>query len=186
MEQKRMILDGTLAAFNRKGIKFTMDDVAREAGMSKKTLYAVFSDKKALILAMVDDIFDAIKVSEAAVLADDTLSTEEKIRRILGVMPTCYSNVDLAQLFQLKDKYPQIYRQVEARLENGWEATISLLEQGMEEGCIRRVSVPILKMMMEASLEQFFQRDILKRNGLTYQQALQEVVAVLVDGIVIK
>ena len=36
--------------------------------------------------------------------------------------------------------------------------------------------------MMEASLEQFFQRDILIRSGLTYQEALTEVVNVLVDG----
>jgi len=85
----------------------------------------------------------------------------------------------------LKDKYPRIYAKVEERLENGWEKTIALIEQGMEEGVIRKVSIPIVKVMMEASLEQFFQRDILIRNGLTYQEALSEVVNILVDGMTV-
>mgnify|MGYP000429396910 CR=1 FL=1 len=45
---------------------------------------------------------------------------------------------------------------MEVRLETGWETTIALLEQGMQEGVIRPVRIPILKMMLEASLEQFF------------------------------
>ena len=38
-------------------------------------------------------------------------------------------------------------------------------------------------MMLEASLEQFFRRDILKKNKLTYQDALNEVVEILMIGI---
>ena len=86
-------------------------------------------------------------------------------------------------LYQLKEKYPEIYHQVEVRLETGWETTIALLEQGMQEGVIRPVRIPILKMMLEASLEQFFQRDILLQNEITYAQALQEVVGILMYGI---
>ena len=41
-------------------------------------------------------------------------------------------------------------------------------------------------MMLEASLEQFFQRDVLVRNGISYQEGLQHVVDILVDGIVRK
>ena len=69
--------------------------------------------------------------------------------------------MDFRQLYLLKDKYPVIYKQVEKRLETGWETTIQLLEQGMAEGVIRKVSIPIVKMMLEATVEQFFQRDIL-------------------------
>jgi len=39
---------------------------------------------------------------------------------------------------------------------------------------------------MEAAVEQFFQRDILIRNQITYAEALNEVVDILVDGIVTK
>jgi hypothetical protein len=53
----------------------------------------------------------------------------------------------------------------------------------MEEGTLRPVPIPLVKLMLEAVLEQFFQRDILVQNGLTYQQALNEVVDVLLFGI---
>ena len=39
MQQKEVILEGTIKAFNEKGLKFTMDDVAKILGMSKKTIY---------------------------------------------------------------------------------------------------------------------------------------------------
>lgn len=178
-----MILTGTLQAFNRKGIKFTMDDVAKELSISKKTIYTVFPDKETMFLAMVDFLFDGIKKSEEAVCNDSSLDTLQKIRLILGVMPESYRNVDFRQLYTLKSKYPVIYRHVEERLETGWENTIALLEQGMQEGVIRPVNISIVKLMLEASIEQFFQRDILLQNNITYVDALAEVVNIIVDGI---
>ena len=108
----------------------------------------------------------------------------EKIRAILCVLPESYVDVDFGQLYQLKDKYPNIYRKVEERLETVWEATIELIQQGIEEGVIRPVNVVVFKTMMEATLEQFFQRDVLVVNRISYQDALNEVVNILVDGIV--
>lgn len=183
MEIKQQILESTIKVFHKKGIKFTMDDLAKTLGMSKKTIYTVFKDKNELFLSMVDYLFDAIKESENEILKDESLSTIEKIQSILCVMPEGYKDLDFGQLYVLKDKYPKIYKQVERRLENGWENTILLLEQGKKEGVIRDVNLSLVKMMLEASLEQFFQRDILKRNKLSYQAALDEVVGILIMGI---
>lgn len=183
MELRDAILEGTIQAFNQKGLKFTMDDLAKLLKISKKTIYTVFRDKEELFLAMVDYLFDSIKESERQVLEDTRLSTLEKIKAIMGVMPEGYKEIDFRQLYLLKDKYPTIYKQVEKRLETGWETTIALLEQGIREGVVRPVRLPILKMMMEAALEQFFQRDILLKHQISYYEALEEVVSILVDGI---
>ena len=173
----------TLEVFNSKGLKFTMDDIAKNISISKKTIYKVFNDKEEMFLEVVDYLFDGIKEAENEVANDDSLSTLEKVRKILGVMPNSYMDIDFRQLYVLKDKYPTIYEKIEERLENGWELTISLIEQGMAEGVIRPVQIPILKMMLEASLEQFFKRDVLVTNKISYQDALAEVVNILVDGI---
>lgn len=183
MELRDAILEGTIQAFNQKGLKFTMDDLAKLLKISKKTIYTVFRDKEELFLAMVDYLFDSIKESERQVLEDTRLSTLGKIKAIMGVMPEGYKEIDFRQLYLLKDKYPTIYKQVEKRLETGWETTIALLEQGIREGVVRPVRLPILKMMMEAALEQFFQRDILLKHQISYYEALEEVVGILVDGI---
>ncbi len=41
-------------------------------------------------------------------------------------------------------------------------------------------------MMIEASLEQFFQRDILIKNKISYNTALAAVVDIIVDGIAVR
>ncbi len=190
MEEKEKlrvtILEGTIQAFNRKGLKFTMDDIAGQLGMSKKTIYTVFRDKETMFFAMVDYMFDSIKESERQVLGDESFTTVEKIRRVLGVLPEGYKDIDFRQLYLLRDKYPKIYKRVEERLESGWETIIGLMEQGMEEGVIKRVDIPIVKLMLEAAIEQFFQRDILIRNQISYAQALDEVVEILVNGIAVR
>ena len=185
-EVRQRILSGTMEVFNQKGLKFTMDDIAKELGISKKTIYKVFDDKEKMFLEMVDYLFDQIKASEEEVMQDKSLSTLEKIRKILGVMPESYRDVDLRKLYELKEKYPTTYKRVEQRLETGWENTLMLLEQGIREGVIRPVPICLVKMMLEASLEQFFQRDILIVNNLNYGEALDNVVDILVNGIAVR
>ena len=36
------------------------------------------------------------------------------------------------------------------------------------------MQIPILKTMMEATLEQFFQRDVLVQNGISYHEAFSD------------
>ena len=84
---REQILEATILVFNRKGMKFTMDDIARELGMSKKTIYTVFADKQELVYDMVDYCFDSIKESEQKVMKSAGLSTLEKIQEILGGRP---------------------------------------------------------------------------------------------------
>jgi AcrR family transcriptional regulator len=183
---KERILDAAIKVFNEKGLKFTMDDIARELSISKKTIYTVFRDKETLFFEMVDYCFDKIKESENAIVSDPTLGTVEKIRQILGVLPEGYRDIDFRQLYSLKTKYPKIYNKVEERLETGWENTFLLINRGIEEGSVRPIQIPILKTMFEATLEQFFQRDILISNQISYQEALNQVVEILIDGIMVK
>lgn len=185
-ETRERILEATIKVFNRKGLKFTMDDIATELGISKKTIYAVFKDKESMFFSMVDYCFDKINAHKEMTLQDDSLSTVDRIRAVLAMLPDGYRDVDFGKLYVLKDKYPKIYAKVEERLESGWEGILTLINKGIEEGSIRPVNVYILKTMMEATLEQFFQRDVLVKNEISYNDALNEVVNILIDGIVIK
>ena len=46
-----------MAVYKKKGMRFTMDDLAKEMSRSKKTIYTVFRDKKHLFLEEVDFFF---------------------------------------------------------------------------------------------------------------------------------
>lgn len=91
---EKRIIEGALHIVEKQGVKFTMDELASELGMSKKTIYTVFRDKNELLIAMVDYVFDYIKESEALVMEDKHLSLLQKIRKILGVMPENYTDFE--------------------------------------------------------------------------------------------
>ena len=185
MDNREKILEATIRVFNRKGLKLTMDDIASELSMSKKTIYTVFKDKESLFGEMVDYCFDKIKESEIKIICDKNMTTMEKIRAVLGVLPEGYREIDYSKLYCLKSKYPKIYNKVEYRLQSGWESTINLIKQGISEGVIRPININIFKTMMESTIGQFFQRDVLIQNNISYVEALEEVVNILVDGIVV-
>ena len=183
-ELKQRILDATLPLFNARGLKFTMDELARSLSMSKKTIYTVFPDKATLLHEMVDYCFDLIGRGKEEIIRREGQSLPEKLRLVLTHLTEKYESIDLSKLHVLREKYPAVYAHVAERLESGWESTVSLLEQGMASGELRAVSIPLFKTMMEATLERFFQNDILVRSGLTYQEALEQVVDILLRGIV--
>ena len=45
------------------------------------------------------------------------------------------------------------------------------------------MKIPVIKAMFEASLEHFFQRNVLADMGISYQEALNDVVDILMEGI---
>jgi hypothetical protein len=138
------------------------------------------------MLAMVDFVFEHIKESEAEVVADDSLSLPEKIQKILGVMPEAYSNLDFTQFYSLQDKYPEVYERIREHLESGWEATIALLEEGRNQGLVRPTNFQVFQITFEAATERFLMGDELEKNGISYMEALDELVSILVDGILVR
>ena len=185
-ELRVRILDEAAKLFDCKGIKFTMDDLARSLGMSKKTIYAVFEDKRSIMNETIDRFFDDALIEEEAILNDDSLSISEQLRMIIGSVPERYTQNDLAQLYVLKEKYPSVYRHWQRCRENYWQGVAILLRRGIDQGEIRPVSMPILKTMFQSTIEQFFQDDVLIKNGISYRAALAEVSDILVNGITVK
>ena len=177
------ILEAAIPLFNDRGLKFTMDELAAALGMSKKTIYAAFPSKEKMLEEMVDYVFDFIGRDKAAILGDDTLPYLEKLRRVLTTLTDKYESIDLRRLYDLESRYGAVYAKVARRLETGWEGTTALLEEGIREGVLRPFPIPIFKLMMETTLQQFFRGDVLLRSGISYQEALGQVVDILLRGI---
>ena len=102
-------------------------------------------------------------------------------------MPENYQGINFQDLHPLKEKFPEVYKKIENRLETGWETTIDLIEQGKKEGVIRKdADVRFVKIMLEASIEKMLSDDMLERNNIKYVDALNAVVDILVDGIAVR
>lgn len=185
-ELREEIIKTAFIIFKRKGFKLTMDDLAREISISKKTIYNTFRSKDELFMEVVDYFFDKIKQEEKRIFLDNSLPTDEKLRRIMRVLPENYRDLDLGQLCVVKERYPGVYRRIQKRLEIDWENTIYLIQRGEEEGVFRHINITLFKMMFQTFVEQFFQDDILMEQNIEYQDALAEVVGIMVDGVTVR
>lgn len=185
-ETEKKILNAVVDEFNEKGMKFTMDDISRRLHISKKTIYRVYENKEKMFYAMVDEGFDEIKLAETEIYNDTSSDIVTRISRILIALPERYRGVDFRKLQELKEGYPEIYSHVEERLETGWEMTISLINEGMEQGLIRKVPIPVLKAMVEATIEEFLGSNVLVRSGLGYDEALNAMTDILMSGIAVR
>ena len=176
-------MQSQLEEFGRKGLKFTMDDIAKNLSISKKTLYHVYDNKEAMLLALADYCFADIKKSERAIVENPDLDVVDKIEQILVVLPERYQNIGLSNLYQLSEKYPNIYTRVSAYLSTDWDATNALIEQGVAEGKIRPIALPVLQAMVESTIQKFFADSILVEHGISYEDALHEMIQIIIHGI---
>ena len=83
MTMRDRILDSAERLMGRLGYqKMTMDDIAREAGIGRRTIYLHFPSKEETALATIDRIVDRLK-SRLGKLAASDLSWEERLRGML-------------------------------------------------------------------------------------------------------
>ncbi len=183
--EEKIIL-AAIDEFSRQGLKFTMDDIAKRMGISKKTLYSVFDSKEEMFIAIADYCFSDIKREKQEIMLDPELDIVDKIKRILVALPERYKNIGLRAVYQLKDREPKVYERVEEHLRTDWDATITLLNSGMAQGKIKNISIPVFRRMIESTIADFFSNDSLVEAGLTYEQGLEQLIDIVMDGITVK
>lgn len=187
MDQARQkCIDCAIQLCSSQGLDFTMSQLAAQLGMSKKTLYVLFDSKEALLLAVVDTMFDAVKADEAKILARQDLSLADKVRQLVVVLPDSYKNLDWSRLQGVEEKYPAVYGRIRQRLESEWEPTLELLRQGMEQGELRPFQPGLLRAVVEGAMEHFLSSDALQQQGIGYVQALDGMMDLLMEGILAK
>ena len=137
MEEKKIhILKNVGKLYLRFGIRsVTMDDVAREFGISKKTLYQYFKDKADLVSQVVDfyleNVMSDIEASREMNAIDFYFALRSQISKILK-----YFNNNIE--FDLKKQYPHLFKKVhKIKREKIFVNTVSNIKKGMETGFYR-------------------------------------------------
>ena len=179
MELRAEILDAAAQLFQAEGLRFTMQQVAAALHISKKTIYTVYSDKEALLLDMVDMLFEKIHRRKAE-LAALPGPLEERLQAVIIALPEEYAALDFRQLDALEEKYPAVAARVRRHLETGWEPTIRLLEQGIAEKRIRPVNLTVLRRILTAAFEQLLSG---AEDGTSYAAELDAMMDILMNGI---
>ena len=137
-EDLKNILLKVRELYMKYGIKsITMDDVARELGISKKTLYQFVSDKDDLVGKFIDFEIET-KQKEICNCFKNNLNAIEGLFEISLFMNKAMKDQNPSTEYDLKKYYPHHYQKIlKARREGMYSYILLNLKQGKTEGLYR-------------------------------------------------
>ncbi len=161
MDQTHIILKEAARMFIKYGIKnVTMDDVATELHVSKRTLYQLFHNKHDLVKKIVKSHIDTEKRLLLEIISESENAIDIMLRSSKFILHM-YSKLRPSVLFDLKRLYPDIWEMVEIFNNEYIRKMIKKnLIRGMEEGLYRKDIEPrILSTFYTLSLQLFANED---------------------------
>lgn len=123
----------------RVGIKsVSMDDIARDLGISKKTIYKHFSDKRDLVRSVLDKSISA----EEQICKTCFQSSENAIRKMINLskfVSQAHQTMNPAVIYDLQKYYPSQWKRFDAfRVGFISESIKTNINEGQKEGLFRK------------------------------------------------
>jgi AcrR family transcriptional regulator len=135
---REKIIDKAGDMFLKYGFKsVTMDDIAREMGISKKTIYKYFDNKDHLVDETTTYVHKAIDKIIEEITQKGYNAIEENFA-IKNVFKNMFKNAKSSPMFQLKKYYPETYTKLmEREMCTFSDCMTKNLEKGVEEKLYR-------------------------------------------------
>jgi len=189
-ERKHQILNAAEEVFNEKGLdEARMDDIAKQTGLSKGTLYLYFKSKEELVIAILDRIFGGtFKQLEAR--KNDELSaseaiwrfTDEAIRdysRMLQLMPIAYEFLALAFRNTIVQKALKQYFNLYM------EALVPIIHRGINSGEFRHVDANEVALAAGAIFEGTILLWVYDKSRVDPEKHIRSSIKLLLEGILV-
>lgn len=139
-EIKDKILTESEALFMRYGFKsITMDDVSRELGVSKKTVYQFFADKNDLVNQCIDHHLEEMRKMTESIMADKTMDAISVILKITEYMRAMLEHINPSSMFDLKKYFKPAWDKLEAERKGHIKKSMEQnFTSGVKEGLYRK------------------------------------------------
>ena len=160
-----------------------MDDLARELGMSKKTLYSHFASKEDLLRAVLARRTGEVERGlEAIVSAKETFPL--KLGHLAGFLQSKLADVSPVFLGDIRRYAPECFQVVEEFRARAIPRYFGrLFEEGIRTGHVRRyVNRELLIRMMVLSIQGIIRPGTVEELHLRPREALEHILAILFDG----
>jgi len=171
------IVDKSCKLFRRYGIKsVSMDDIARECGISKKTLYESVKDKQELVKKVIDSEYN--KNSHAPHTVD--FSNANAIDILFLVYKSAidfFKDFNMSMEYDLRKYYPNLYeKNIKRRREHIYQKMVMNMEQGRKEGSFRTdFNIDIIARLHILKIEGLLQSDIFEDTDYSIVEMFKEL-----------
>jgi AcrR family transcriptional regulator len=138
MDTLTKILSVAVDSFRQYGFKtITMDDIARKAGISKKTLYQHFPSKPDVVIAAMEWHHEHMDTLITR-LMEDAENAVEAMVRVNAVLSQVFRQINPVALLELERFFPDGYRQFkEKHIQKDIAKIRDNIIRGMKEGVYR-------------------------------------------------
>ena len=163
----------------------TMDDLADELGMSKKTLYVHFPGKEAIMRAVIEELGREIRADAEALLANRHLGFAEKLRGFAEGMVQRLALLNPRTLRDLQRFAPELYDlTVEMRQKNIPYIFGRFIEEGQLTGKVRTDISPVFAVEFYLhAMQGMIQPATLDRLKLAPQDLLPRAIDLFFGGL---
>lgn len=163
--------------------KVTLDEIANDLGISKKTLYKFFSSKEELLKASVLATMRGIEQSLERIVSSDKLFAE-KLAEVMILFGKNWGRFGKTIQEDLPRYVPDLWKEIEKfRREKLLSKLSAMMEQAREEKIFREdVNEDILIHMFIHSIQGIMNPEVLSQNSFSAQEAFRTIFKVLFEG----
>jgi AcrR family transcriptional regulator len=188
------ILDVAYRLFLERGYRHTtMDDIAQELGMSKKTLYKHFPGKLDLLAACFDLLRTRMTAKVEAVLDNRYLPFPLKIRSFLSVVANYLAPINPEIFEDLREHAPEIWQELKAYInESAHMRFAKLVEEGASKGLVNpRINVSLVVMLYASAIQSLwdpkfhsqFPENLQKGMKISPSEVFDQTISIIYNGI---
>lgn len=162
----------------------SMDDLAAELGMSKKTLYAYFPSKVALIEAVLKAKFGEVEADLAQLAMDQAADVEKALHQFISCLQRHTSEIQPAFVRDIGRETPELFQLIEQRRRELIRRYFGgLFEDGKKAGVIRSdIPTHLIIEILLGAVQSIMNPPKLMELGLTVEQGYSSVIRLVLEG----
>jgi len=161
----------------------TMDDVARACGISKRTLYETFPDKRTLIGECIHREHEAKNAQMKEIFCTSS-NCFEAMYRIYQRARKMYETTSIAYINDIKRLYPDIFEKHVENEKNVIDGIASVLRQAQEEGLvIKRINPEIAAYLFSQSMRALHENSNAAKYGFKQEDLFDHVFVSFLRGV---
>ena len=184
MDEKIKIVEFGELKFFKEGIhKTTMDEVASELRMSKKTIYKYFPTKDDLVRAIAKHFMSNMKNAIVPTLNGDK-NAIEKLEELIKILARASIKISPQMLDDMRRHFPKLWNEMDNfRTEMMFGNLTKVIDQGKNEGLFMNYPTTIIINMVVASLRSVVNPDFILNNNVSLIEAASIAFKILIGGI---
>ncbi len=183
--QKEPILEHGFNLFSRDGVKgFTVENLAKDLAMSKKTIYKFFPTKEILLKKIFQSIMSALAGHFSRIIAKD-INPLDKFSLVMDEITKMISRVSITKLNDIKARYPAIWKDIEAFRIARRTDFYRIMKEGQECGLVRKdLDIELSATLFMNIVNTVFQPEFFLENQLSPKEVIETFRDIYLRGIV--